>query len=99
LAWHEREFNGKGSFAYAVHEGGEYVGCFYLNRSGSRRSLSEELLEKYDVDACWWVTIAAYERGLYEVLLEGLKKWLEDEFPFERPLFSNKVIPGQDQVG
>lgn len=70
LAWHEREFRVRRSFAYAVHEGGEYVGCFYLNPLGSRVPLSEELLEKYDTEAYWWVTAAAYERGLYEVLLK-----------------------------
>jgi hypothetical protein len=100
LAWHEREFRTRGSFAYAVRDSsargtgaGEYVGCFYLNPLGARRPLTHELAEGYDVDASWWVTTAAFERGLYDVLYEALREWLKDEFPFERPLYTNMVIP------
>lgn len=107
LAWHEREFRDRISFAYAMRDNsvlredgkGEYVGCFYLNPLGARVPLSEELLEKYDVDVCWWVTTSAFAKGMYAVLYEGLKKWLKEDFPFDRPLFSNVVIPGEERSG
>jgi hypothetical protein len=96
LAWHEREFRDRKSFAYAVRDSskrGEYVGCFYLNPLGSRTPLSEKIIALYDVDVSWWVTTDGFEGGVYEMLFKGIRKWLGEHFPFENPLFSNTVVP------
>ncbi|KAK6845320.1 hypothetical protein PG995_015430 [Apiospora arundinis] len=101
LAWHEREFRDLDSFAYVVHETSAtgaappvYVGCFYLYPMGSRTPLLNKDLVAYDVDASWWVSADAYERGHYERLYRGLVSWLETAFPFfAKPYFSNKAIP------
>lgn len=93
LAWHEREFKHNDSFAYVVYDAnGQYVGCFYLYPMGVRTELSEELKD-YDVDASWWVTNKAHEEGEYEKLFKALKTWLDSEFPFVKPYFSNVEIP------
>ena len=93
LAWHEREFRENDSFAYAVfNKDNEYIGCFYFYPIGYRTKLSKELNE-YDVDVSWWVTSKAYENGEYEKLFHAIRNWLA-YFPFKKPYFSNREIPG-----
>lgn len=92
LAWHEREFRDGTSYAYVVYnDKNDYIGCFYLYPIGVRTVLTEELM-KYDLDASWWVTAQAYERGYYEKLYKALRLWL-DEFPVQNIYYSNKEIP------
>lgn len=92
LAWHEREFRDTDSFAYVVYsESGQYIGCFYLYPMGVRSALSDELV-RYDADASWWVTSAAYDENYYGKLYIALKEWLE-QFPFEAVYYSNKEMP------
>jgi hypothetical protein len=40
------------------------------------------------------VTPDGYERGYYAKVYAGLQRWLEAEFPFWRPYWSNREIPG-----
>lgn len=95
LAWHEREFRDGDSFAYAVRDTSDkYIGCFYLYPIGLRTHLTEVLVE-FDVDASWWVTAEAYEKGYYEKLYSALRQWLK-EFPFNNVYHSNKEIPNED---
>jgi hypothetical protein len=93
LVWHELEFRDGTSFAYAVYDAsGAYLGCCYLYPMGRRTELAEHLLD-HDVDASWWVTPEAYERGFYGKLYRALGRWIEEEFPFEAPYYSNAEIP------
>jgi hypothetical protein len=90
LAWHEREFRDAESFAYVIYDKSQkYIGCFYLYPMGVRTTLTEELLD-YDVDANWWVTAEAYDKGYYKKLQTALAGWLKDEFPFKNIYYSNK---------
>ncbi len=90
LAWHEREFRDRTSFAYVIYNSNkEYVGCFYLYPMGLRTPLTEETLS-YDVDASWWVTQKAYDNGYYKKLQVALQSWLEESFPFSNVYYSNK---------
>lgn len=94
LVWHELEFRDGYSFTYAVYDtSGRYLGCCYLYPMGRRTELSEALVD-YDVDVSWWVTPAAYERGDYARLHAALRHWLATEFPFWRPYYSNREMPG-----
>lgn len=99
LIWHEREARENNSFAYAVRNiQGEYIGCFYLYPLGLRQALSKELLA-YDVDASWWTTTPAYERGDYTTLYLGLGQWLIDDLgAVGKPWFSNVQIPQLHEV-
>lgn len=93
LAWHEREFRDGDSFAYVIYSAaGEYIGCFYLYGMGIRTELTEELLH-YEVDASWWVTSAAYDKGYYDKLYKALQQWLTESFRFKKVYYSNKQIP------
>jgi hypothetical protein len=93
LVWHEAEFRDGTSFSYAVYDDGDtYLGCCYLYRMGTRTELTEKLLD-HDVDVSWWVTPDAHERGYYDKLYAALRIWVEAEFPFGRPYYSNAAIP------
>ena len=93
LVWHELEFREGSSLAYVVRDAaGDYLGCCYLYPMGRRTELSEQLLG-YDVDVSWWVTPHAYERGYYQKLYRALRQWLDQEFPFRSPYYSNAEIP------
>ncbi len=92
LAWHEREFRDRSSFAYVVYDKSDnYIGCLYLYPMGHRTELTEKLSD-FDMDASWWVTTKAYEQGYYQKLYEALQQWLA-EFPVKKIYYSNKEIP------
>jgi uncharacterized protein YndB with AHSA1/START domain len=93
LVWHECEFRDDKSYSYAVYDdAGTYLGCAYLYPVGARTPLTPELLAR-DVDVSWWVTPAAYDRGLYRTVYEALQEWVRTSFPFTDPHFSNIEIP------
>lgn len=94
LVWHEGEFRDGGSYTYVLRDtAGGYLGCCYLYPMGSRTKLTEDLLE-HDVDVSWWVTPSAYDRGYYTKAHSALRHWLAYDFPFHKPYFSNRQIPG-----
>ena len=94
LVWHELEFRDGISFSYVLRDStGAYLGCAYLYPLGRRTVLTENLLG-HDVDVSWWVTAAAYERGRYTQVYDALRVWLERDFAFWRPYYSNREIPG-----
>ena len=96
LVWHELEFREGYSFSYVVRDDdGRYLGCCYLYPMGRRVALTDDLV-RHDVDVSWWVTTQAYERGYYAKLYEALTTWVDAEFPFGNPHFSNAEIPGPD---
>ena len=93
LAWHEREFREHSSLAYVIYDtNNSYIGCFYLYPMGLRTVLDENLLD-YDVDASWWVTTSAYKEGHYLKLYNALQQWLSNDFPFSKVYYSNEEVP------
>jgi len=58
---------------------------------GHRTALEENLL-KYQVDASWWVTSDAYQKGYYKKLQTALDGWLSNEFGFTQIYYSNKEM-------
>jgi hypothetical protein len=96
LVWHEHEFREGYSFSYVVRrDDGRYLGCCYLYPVGRRVPLTEELV-RHDVDVSWWVTSEAYELGFYRKVYDALTRWIDTEFPFEDPYYSNAELPGPD---
>lgn len=91
LAWHQREFEFGLSFAYTVMnlDQTECLGCFYFYPAGFRGEVDKDS----DVDVSFWVTQKAFDDGLYDILYFALKDWIEDEWPFKKPYWSNRVIP------
>jgi RimJ/RimL family protein N-acetyltransferase len=93
LVWHECEFREGDSFTYAVYDdGGQYLGCAYLYPMGRRQPLTDESIS-HDVDVSWWVTPDAYQKGFYTKVYAALRQWIETEFPFSKPFYSNTEIP------
>jgi hypothetical protein len=94
LVWHECEFREGYSFSYVLRDSaGGYLGCAYLYPMGRRADLTEELA-RHDVDVSWWVTADAYAAGGYERAHEALRHWVNEEFPFADPYWSNRELPG-----
>lgn len=91
LAWHQREFDHKSSFAYTVMnpDETECLGCLYFYSAGFRKAAPEGS----DVDVSFWVTQKGYEQGLYEELYKAIKEWLAKDWPFKQPFWSNNELP------
>lgn len=91
LAWHQREFENRTSFAYTVvsPDEKECFGCLYLYPPGYRSEQSKEA----DVDVSFWVTQEAYNQGLYAKLYGVLDGWLQADWPFEKIVYTNIEIP------
>jgi hypothetical protein len=90
LAWHQREFERRTSFAYTVMslDEKECLGCLYLSPPGSRGEMTRDA----DVDVSFWVTRTAYDNGLYAVLFSTIKQWLAT-WPFRKIAYSNAILP------
>ena len=91
LAWHQREFENRTSFAYTVMnpDGTECLGCLYLYPPGHRDESSKEA----DVDVSFWVTQRAYDQGLYLILYKTLDSWLKSVWPFKNIVYTNTELP------
>jgi len=91
--WHECEFRDGKSFTFILRAHGRgYIGCAYLYPMGVRQPLNQELAE-HDVDVSWWVTPEAYDAGYYAKAHEALQLWITNDYPFERPHYSNAWMP------
>ena len=91
LAWHQREFENKTSFAYTLvtPDEKECLGCLYLYPPGYRNEESKD----GDVDVSFWVTQKAYDDGLYDTLYKTLTVWLKSTWPFKKVVYTNKELP------
>ena len=91
LAWHQREFENKTSFAYTLvtPDEKECLGCLYLYPPGYRNEESKD----GDVDVSFWVTQKAYDDGLYDTLYKTLTEWLKSTWPFKKVVYTNKELP------
>ena len=91
--WHECEFRDHKSFSFILRADGHgYVGCAYLYPLGVRQPLTHDLAQ-HDVDVSWWVTPTAYQAGYYAKGHDALRQWATQDYPFERPYYSNARMP------
>lgn len=91
--WHECEFRDHKSFSFILRTDGDgYVGCAYFYPMGVRQPLTTDLAA-HDVDVSWWVTPEAYEAGYYAKVHDALRRWATEDYPFERPHYSNLRMP------
>lgn len=66
LAWHQREFESRRSFAWVIEgEGGEYLGCLYVYPSLAGEKSADVVW--------WWRTGAVVSRPAFR---ERLQDWL-----------------------
>ena len=89
LAWHQREFTLRHSFAYTVMSPDEAacLGCAYLYPTGA---------EGYDAVAFYWVRTSEVDGGLEARLGAALRTWLAGRWPFARVAFPGRDIDWAD---
>ena len=84
LGWHQKEFQNRSSFAYAVMDPADKceLGCVYVNPSKKRG---------YDAVIYLWARQSVLASGLEERLLTTVRVWLASHWPFR-----NAALPGRD---
>jgi hypothetical protein len=84
LGWHQKEFQRRRSFAYTVVslDGSSVLGCVYINPSYK---------QGYDAVVYLWARQSLLESGMETELLNRVKTWLAQDWPFE-----NAAFPGTD---
>jgi hypothetical protein len=89
LAWHQKEFQMRSSFAYTVMSIDESrcLGCVYVDPS-----------EKSGFDACvtCWVRKSVYDEGLDDTLYLAIQKWIAEEWWFTSVAFPGRQISWQE---
>jgi hypothetical protein len=81
LGWHQKEFQRRTSFAFAVMSPDEEreLGCVYLYPPSR---------EGFDVEVYVWVR--ADRVDLDEPLCTAVRDWIANDWPFERPAFPGR---------
>jgi hypothetical protein len=89
LAWHQREFTIRSSFAYTVMAPDETrcLGCIYINPT---------VRQGYDAMVMLWVRASELETGLDRELYETVKSWIDDAWPFENVAYPGREIAAAD---
>ena len=89
LAWHQKEFERRTSFAYTVVTLNEerVIGCVYFYPTVKR---------EYDAEIFLWVRTSEIEKGLDERLFSHVVDWLDNEWPFKQPAYPGRLIGWDD---
>jgi hypothetical protein len=89
LAWHQREFTVRHSFAYTVMASDESrcLGCVYIFPSKA---------ERYDAAVFYWVRDSADADIRDAELGARLRAWLASDWPFASIAFPGRDIPWPD---
>ncbi len=84
LGWHQKEFQRRTSFALTVMniEESKCLGCVYIDPT---------LKIGYDAEVYLWVRKSEFDNGLDPILFDGVKNWIEKEWPFK-----NVAYPGRE---
>jgi RimJ/RimL family protein N-acetyltransferase len=77
LAWHQKEFQSHGSYAYTVvsPDESQVLGCIYLYPPSDPTT---------QADLLWWVRTSELGTGLKEHLREALQRWISDAWGLTR---------------
>jgi len=90
LGWHQKEFQLRRSFNWAVLSPDErtLLGCCYIDppEESSRAA-------GFDAEACYWVRSDRIADGLEERVGAAFRAWIASAWPFRRVAF-----PGRDQA-
>ena len=84
LAWHQKEFQTKSSFAYTVLnlEESQVLGCVYVYPSK---------LQDIDADIWFWIRQSALASNLEQQLYCFITRWLTISWPFNTVMLNNKI--------
>jgi len=85
LGWHQKEFQMRSSFAYTVVslDENQVLGCLYINPT-----------KKGDFNAriTMWVRASEIDKGLDPILFDSVKKWISEDWPFEKVAYLGRQI-------
>lgn len=86
LAWHQREFTLRHSFAYTVMSSDEAscLGCTYIFPSN---------VPDYDAVVFYWVRSGVDHDARDKELGAQFRQWLASDWPFRAPAFPGRDIP------
>lgn len=89
LGWHQKEFQRRTSFAYAVMSLDESrcLGCVYIEPTKKI---------DYNAEVYLWVRKSEFENGLDHLLFSSVKEWIENIWPFEKIAFPGREIEWKD---
>jgi hypothetical protein len=89
LAWHQKEFQRRSSFAYTVVNPSEtrVLGCVYLYPTSK---------QNYDAAVFLWARQSELSVVLEQKLYTTIQQWLEQAWPFERVAFPGRGISWED---
>ncbi len=75
LGWHQKEFQLRSSFDYAVMslDDTRLLGCVYIDPTTTAG---------YDAEVCLWVRESELANGLDAVLLTTVQRWIAQAWPF-----------------
>ena len=89
LGWHQKEFQMRSSFDYAVMSLDEkrLLGCVYVDPPEKAG---------YDAEVHYWARRDGPEQGLEEELAETTQRWIGEAWPFESVAYPGRYISWQD---
>ena len=89
LAWHQKEGQLERSFSFAILAPDEsrLLGCFYIDPQGK---------EVHDAELFLWVRRDAVSDDLEGTVLQEVKKWTREEWPFQNPAWPGREIPWEE---
>jgi len=85
LGWHQKEFQMRSSFAYTVVslDEDQVLGCLYINPTTKG---------DYDTSIAMWVRASEVDNGLDSILFDSVKKWISEEWPFQKVAYPGREI-------
>lgn len=84
LAWHQKEFQRRDAFTYAVVADDVQLGCLYIQPTQ---------VSEYDAAVYFWVSDAAVERELDVTIAECVRRWISTEWPLDAVAYPGRDIP------
>lgn len=86
LAWHQKEFQRRDAFAYAVVDPDETVelGCVYVQPTR---------VDGYDAAVYFWISNSALGRGLADDIESHVRGWFDSAWPFDNVGYPGRDIP------
>jgi hypothetical protein len=90
LAWHQKEFQRRTSFAYAAMspDGARVLGCVYIEPPVVRdETAGDEAADAVEAEVWFWARSSELASGLEDELGRAVADWLARDWPFRRVLW------------
>jgi hypothetical protein len=89
LGWHQKEFQLRSSFDYAVMslDDKKLLGCVYIDPPSKAG---------YEAEVYLWARQDELDTGLDEALLAVVEKWIQEAWPFNQVAYPGRQISWED---